>query len=522
MVTGSSVSLAFECENLPQMDYLSKSDPFIVVLMKDGSGDWKEIGRTEIVVNSESPVFVKKVVLVYKFESIQHLRFVVYDADEDADVNTIVLAQQDLIGDAETVLSDIVHKKSATKLPLKLNDKDRGSITVKCEELCSNNGVVKGEIAGVNMPKSCFLKIFNEDEKNGLTAVYKSEVSNGNWRAFEITANMFCNGDLNRPILIQVFKYKANGSHVLQGQIKSSVIKLAAAANTDLPLTNGPCPGSLSIRSFAFIPKPTFLQYVQNGLDLNFMVAIDFTASNGNPTSPTSLHYANAALYAQGQFNSYEKAIMMVGGVLEFYDTDRFFPTYGFGACLDASRTASHCFALNRNEEHPELYGVSGILEAYHNALSTTRFSGPTLFEEVLNKALGLAMQIQAEKNKYLVLMIITDGVIHDMDETIKLIVRGADLLLSIIIVGVGNEDFTKMEILDGDEHRLEYDGKKASRDIVQFVALNEMENQSPEAIAKAVLEEIPTQVTEYMEKNGITVETVAALRPYEVTPVKM
>lgn len=128
---------------------------------------------------------------------------------------------------------------------------------------------------------------------------------------------------------------------------------------------------------------------MQNGLDLNFMVAIDFTASNGNPTSPTSLHYANAALYAQGQFNSYEKAIMMVGGVLEFYDTDRFFPTYGFGACLDASRTASHCFALNRNEEHPELYGVSGILEAYHNALSTTRFSGPTLFEEVLNKAVG-------------------------------------------------------------------------------------------------------------------------------------
>ena len=54
-------------------------------------------------------------------------------------------------------------------------------------------------------------------------------------------------------------------------------------------------------------------------------------------------------------------------------------------------------------------------------------------------------MQIQAEKNKYLVLMIITDGVIHDMDETIKLIVRGADLPLSIIIVGVGNEDFTKI-----------------------------------------------------------------------------
>ena len=57
-------------------------------------------------------------------------------------------------------------------------------------------------------------------------------------------------------------------------------------------------------------------------------------------------------------------------------------------------------------------------------------------------------MQVQPDKNKYLILMIITDGVIHDMDETIRLIVKGADLPLSIIIVGVGNEDFSNMEVV--------------------------------------------------------------------------
>ena len=119
------------------------------------------------------------------------------------------------------------------------------------------------------------------------------------------------------------------------------------------------------------------------------MVAIDFTASNGDPTSTTSLHYANASLYANGQFNAYEKAINMVGSVLEFYDSDRLFPTYGFGACLDNSRTASHCFALNRNEANPCVSGVNGIIEVYHNSLSTARLSGPTLFEDILNKALG-------------------------------------------------------------------------------------------------------------------------------------
>lgn len=64
-------------------------------------------------------------------------------------------------------------------------------------------------------------------------------------------------------------------------------------------------------------------------------------------------------------------------------------------------------------------------------------------------------------------------------------------------------------QILDGDEERLQFGGKVASRDIVQFVAMNEMKSQSPEEIAKALLEEIPGQVTEYMEQNGITLETI-------------
>ena len=43
-------------------------------------------------------------------------------------------------------------------------------------------------------------------------------------------------------------------------------------------------------------------------------------------------------------------------------------------------------------------------------------------------------------------------------------------LPLSVIIVGVGNEDFADMERLDGDENRLSHNGVMAVRDIVQFV----------------------------------------------------
>ena len=106
------------------------------------------------------------------------------------------------------------------------------------------------------------------------------------------------------------------------------------------------------------------------------------------------------------------------------------------------------------------------------------------------------------------------------MDETIRMIVRGADAPLSILIVGVGNEDFGNMEvakessseiqILDGDDERLSYNGKIASRDIVQFVPTREMINRSLEEMAKSLLEEIPGQVTDYMHTEGITPEMIA------------
>lgn len=57
---------------------------------------------------------------------------------------------------------------------------------------------------------------------------------------------------------------------------------------------------------------------------------------------------------------------------------------------------------------------------------------------------------------------------------------------------------------------RLEHNGKKASRDIVQFVPMREMKSRSQVDVAKALLEEIPGQVTDYMQSAGITPEMIA------------
>jgi Mg-chelatase subunit ChlD len=75
------------------------------------------------------------------------------------------------------------------------------------------------------------------------------------------------------------------------------------------------------------------------------------------------------------------------------------------------------------------------------------------------------------EKQKYSVLLIITDGVINDMEATKAAIVAASSQPLSIIIIGVGNENFSSMHALDSDKELLRASTGVAERDIVQFVA---------------------------------------------------
>ena len=47
------------------------------------------------------------------------------------------------------------------------------------------------------------------------------------------------------------------------------------------------------------------------------------------------------------------------------------------------------------------------------------------------------------------------DGAITDMETTTRAIVKARKLPLSIVIVGVGNDDFKNMKILDADDELL-------------------------------------------------------------------
>lgn len=65
-------------------------------------------------------------------------------------------------------------------------------------------------------------------------------------------------------------------------------------------------------------------------------------------------------------------------------------------------------------------------------------------------------------------MLLLTDGVIMDMPETKATIVELSHLPCSVIIIGVGDADFTQMHELDGDEGVLrDAQGRACLHDIV-------------------------------------------------------
>lgn len=81
---------------------------------------------------------------------------------------------------------------------------------------------------------------------------------------------------------------------------------------------------------------------------------------------------------------------------------------------------------------------------------------------------------------QYYILLVLTDGLVTDVADTREPIVRASHLPMSIVIVGMGNADFTDMQILDRDGGILQSPrGQPAVRDVVQFVPFCELENVS-------------------------------------------
>jgi hypothetical protein len=95
---------------------------------------------------------------------------------------------------------------------------------------------------------------------------------------------------------------------------------------------------------------------------------------------------------------------------------------------------------------------IINTAQAYIDGIKNVALSGPTYFAPLISAAAGVAASCNCsqERQKYIILLILTDGVINDMDATIASVIDASTQPMSIIIVGVGSADFSgEFNLLD-------------------------------------------------------------------------
>ena len=286
--------------------------------------------------------------------------------------------------------------------------------------------------------------------------------------------------------------------------VKASIINIkntspvkdlkTSVPNDDTEVANSVANLSLNEEEIVISPvpvRPTFVDYLSGGCEILTNVAIDFTGSNGDPRKPGTLHHFSKT----GQLNQYEKAISSIVGILSNYDSDHLFPVLGFGAKMGG--IVRHLFQVGPIKE---VSGVQGVLDAYRSVFNTGLImSGPTVFDEVIRNSAARARAAQAKaaqigSQAYTVLLLLTDGAVSNIRSCSQALDEASDAPLSIVIVGIGNADFSPMQFLDD---------RKGSRDICQFVEFRAHQHDK-QSLTAATLDEIPDQLVEYYQMNNI------------------
>jgi hypothetical protein len=165
--------------------------------------------------------------------------------------------------------------------------------------------------------------------------IYNSEIIKGTrnpgWAEFEMNLQKMCNNVFYRPIRLQVFHNKGTQKKYIS-ECEFTIQQIMGNNKREFTLSkpnkkSSKSDGTIRLEDFMVKTKPNFLEYLRGGTQINVMLGIDFTGSNGDPSLPNSLHSQK-----DDDLNDYQKAISSVCEILLCYDYDKKIAMYGYGA----------------------------------------------------------------------------------------------------------------------------------------------------------------------------------------------
>ena len=471
----SNIKLEFSLENI------DKNHNYQIIAKFQGQTPF----FTEIILGqSEKITFNKSFICSYFFEKKQLIDVsLIKDGTQYGSLN---LTLGNIVGSIRSIYKGSFNNK------IKIN--------ISAEEIGEDNFTLCCKLSAIYSSSGC--SFYNPEDKisyiitsNYNKTIYESESisSSGQFRDIKIPIYLLKNGFVIS--FLDCFQESVSYKNESPQQFCQT------SNNEYIGIINGN--KKINIINNSYIYKnPSFLDFIKNGVRIKLSIGIDYTESNLVPSDPNSLHYLGENM------NDYEQAIQACGMICAYYDYNQQFPVYGFGAFINGRPQANMCFNINF-KDNPEVYTINNVLNEYRNSFNFIRLAGPTNFSPLIQNVVD---KIKRENNpiQYHILLILTDGIINDLQQTIDILVEGSFLPLSVIIIGIGEDDFHEMVVLDGDKNPITSSkGVVRKRDLVQFVKFNKFKN-NPTKLAEEVLEEVPKQLIEYYAMKNIDPNSLA------------
>ena len=493
----------------------------------------REIGRSEVVHDSQNPIFLQSVNVEYRFEADQWFLMRIYDEDLGY---THDLKEHDYIGGFAFQMGELMARPSHKQI-IKLDSESDAMLILKGRELDTAKMFLEFRFAahGLQTVDSVLsttdpyfmLERWNEDDKSWVP-VWKSEVvfhnHNPTWGEASLSLLAICGGDLDENLRVTFWESQ---SHIEDEFLGYAETTLRDIVNTPedgkmLPIKNRKKvffgagrkltkTGTMQILRASLKEQATFLQYLHGGCEIDLLLAVDCGAAIDHADEKKASHFIHGAL-----MNNYQVAIDKIGTIMEPYSRSHPFKMFGYNANASIEQT-DNFFKMG-----DKITGKAGLLKTYEKFfLRGNRFMGrnhESHLGPLITEAIFESIQESNSRHCYSVLCILTSGHVSDLQATVDALLRAAtDAPLSIVFIGCEDHNldglkgyFTKTKV------QRSISGVRLSRDNTSFASFTDC-GGDPTRVASDVLQELPEQIVQRFYQEGIDPKPAPKIDPADV-----
>lgn len=504
---------------------------FQIRIYCEASGHRYLAGETEFVAATQHPAFKKVVRLEYLPNCKQKLEI------QCADSANLSLST---LGDTSTFLGEIIGAEDGLNLSLITSpDLVIGHLNIQYRTVIDDKSSYHIGFNCLNVKNleyfsksDPYVRMFRPSDIH-ITAISKDDIPSGGWvllhetefyrhdlnpkfKPFAISKWNICKSNLDALIKFEIWDHSKIGLHRKIATAFTSVNRILNETDKFLNTFNEKDKYGGTICFYLFEEKKFFMfdQYINAGVQLRLVFAVDCSGST------KEMHKIEAG----GKADLFETAIREVSSVLISKEKTNRFGFLGFGAKIKGCKHPTFAFNHEKSQNNLSVSSVEEATDLYRSVYPKIEPVEPTNLSAVIER-LHIMMKHQDKRNYkiYTLLVILTDGDVSDQQATVDKIVECSVYPLSVVLIGVGQNNFEFLEYLESavrtnnateDDKKKKKDkekknskkrlmrlrssqGKDAFRRIVRFVYYQNYIGKHKE-LEEAILRDVPRQMTEF------------------------